>query len=315
MAYFIRKTIKLGPITFNLSKDGPDPKTIVTRFQIVMDALGRTYVHPAKTGSFVKEFVKKPRVNSENDIPRSLKNLLNESYKSFRMDYMIGVTFIIQVIFALFFGLWLGSIVMLFLLIFLFLLGSFLTVQQVQTEKGKRTLYLDYELDSGEVVSFNKIIDAMNSLESNTKLLFISSSQSASQENAGVDLLIQSMPVQIGEGYPPWVESNVHIPMILIDKHRAVYFLPDGLVYYDKSSATFLNYADFETSFAVTGMAETEIPSDSKVTGKTWKYVNADGTRDSKHSKNPQISVCQYGKISMVTKDDFSLTFYTSKHN
>ena len=55
MGFFIRKSVRLGPIRFNLSKSGVGTSIGVKGFRVGEDARGRDYVQGGRGGIYFRE--------------------------------------------------------------------------------------------------------------------------------------------------------------------------------------------------------------------------------------------------------------------
>ena len=60
MGFFIRKSLRLGPIRFNLSKSGVGTSIGVKGFRVGEDARGRDYVQGGRGGLYFRENLGKP---------------------------------------------------------------------------------------------------------------------------------------------------------------------------------------------------------------------------------------------------------------
>ena len=77
-------------------------------------------------------------------------------------------------------------------------------------------------------------------------------------------------------------------------------FLPDKFLIIKGGKIGALNYSDLTSSVSATRFVESEsVPSDAKVVGKTWKYVNKSGGPDKRFSDNRQLPICLYGELTL----------------
>lgn len=62
-------------------------------------------------------------------------------------------------------------------------------------------------------------------------------------------------------------------------------------------------------------MEEGEIPTDAKITGKTWAKVNKNGTPDKRYKDNYQIPICTYGCIEIKSSTGLNETYCFSNYD
>ncbi|MBZ5487164.1 DUF4236 domain-containing protein [Halomonas aquamarina] len=132
MAWYLRKSVSVGPIRFNLSKSGVGASLGVTGFRIGMRPDGSSYVHAGRHGLYLREEVggrrggNQPVSSRLEELPPSQKfdavstrdltspgrkeliDRLNKSYKDFRLDYFVFVVAVVAFVAALFNGSQLG---------------------------------------------------------------------------------------------------------------------------------------------------------------------------------------------------------------
>lgn len=113
MAWYLRKAVSIGPIRLNLSKGGVGASIGVTGFRIGMRPDGSSYVHAGRHGLYIREEIGERRggklpvsPKTAESVPtqvfeavsardlanperKELIDLLNKSYKSFRLDYFV----------------------------------------------------------------------------------------------------------------------------------------------------------------------------------------------------------------------------------
>ena len=77
-------------------------------------------------------------------------------------------------------------------------------------------------------------------------------------------------------------------------------FLPDKLFIIQGNKIGALNYNDISTHAHLTNFVEDEsVPTDSKIVGRTWKYVNKSGGPDKRFKDNKQLPICLYGELEL----------------
>ena len=341
MAWYLRKSVKLGPVRFNLSKSGIGTSVGVKGFRVGVRPNGKSYIHAGRYGFYYRQelgggsrestpspqsetpittqsntqtqrtdTVEYSTAGSQELIPQSRKELLdklNQSYKRMRLDYFCGGIGLLLSFFAFQSDPIAGWIVVVTaVLAFIF---------TARWESKTRTVVLDYSLeDQGE--HFQKMIGAFNSLASSSRVWSLINSQKVNglsewKRNAGASSLIARTEAQIGEGSPPWVETNVSVPLIKT-RGQSLYMMPDGILVYDSKGVGFVEYGDLSIDAETTRFIEQQPPHDSKVVDQTWVHPNKKGGPDRRFKNNAQLAVCLYGELRVRSSSGLDLYLMTS---
>ncbi|MDN3643747.1 DUF4236 domain-containing protein [Lutimonas halocynthiae] len=336
MAFYIRKSVSVGPIRFNLSKSGIGTSVGVTGFRVGVRPNGSSYVHAGRHGLYYREELGGRRnsnnriIDSEvyenNDIPtekynsvsakelrptsrKELLDKLNKSYSSIRLDYLSAIIVAITS-FYLFsinnlYGILAASI------------GIIATIYIAYWESKRRTIEINYDFKSNSSEKFEKRIHAFNFLTGNNKTWAMIDSRNIysheSKINAGADNLVNRSVSKIGEGKPPWVKTNINIPVI-VARGQSIYFMPDGLLVYDNKNVGFVEYSDLILEDGKTNFIEDDrVPKDAEISYYSWKYSNRNGGPDKRFKNNHQIPVCNYGTIIIKSTNGLFLYLMTSQ--
>lgn len=346
MAWYLRKSVKVGPVRFNLSKSGVGASVGVKGFRIGVRPNGKSYIHAGGCGvyyrqelggtggrstseprpqvhpqSFSPTYPEQQRSNtieyttasSQELVPRSRRELLdklNQSYTTVRLDYVCGGIGVLPTMAAFQSSSLIGWIVM--------LLAVTVFVFAAQWESKRRTIVLDYDFeDKGE--HFQKVIGSFNALASNSKVWSMITSQGVNgihewKRNAGASSLVSRIEAQVGEGKPPWVETNIDVPVIKT-RGQSLYMMPDGILVYDGKGVGFVEYHDLRMDAGTSRFIEGSPPHDARVVDKTWKHPNKSGGPDRRFKTNYQIPICLYGELRVRSSSGMDLYLMTSKED
>lgn len=337
MAWYLRKSVSVGPIRFNLSKSGIGASVGVTGFRIGMRPDGSSYVHAGRYGLYVRQELggRKPvnqvlhthqaqisptevyKAVSTQELSsparKELIDRLNKSQKEFRLDFLVMFISALAFSFA-----WLNnsqngmgiSI----------LVGVVLSLATSWYEAQRRTIKIAYDFEDNNTSSFVELVKAMNSLaECKSLWAYVDSryitSLHESKINAGASNLINRESAAAGAGTPPWVETNVTIPSI---KARGItlYFMPDCILIYGKDGVGCIEHTSLKYSVSAERFIEDGIiPADSKIVDRTWKYTNKSGGPDRRFKNNKEIPICLYGKLDLSTSAGLLCHLQTSKES
>lgn len=132
--------------------------------------------------------------------------------------------------------------------------------------------------------------------------------------NAGAGNLINRSDAQVGEGKPPWVKTNIDVPVLKARK-LTLYMVPDGILVYDDKGVGFVEYKDISVIEDTTRFIEEKPPRDSQIVDHTWKHPNKKGGPDRRFKDNYEIPICLYGELKIQSKSGLFLYLMTSQHD
>ena len=341
MAFYLRKSVRIGPVRFNLSKSGIGTSVGVKGFRVGVRPNGKSYLHAGRYGLYYREELgggnrsskNEPRPPMEKEISHSshpdavqynsatsqeltsksrkeLISVLNDSYKGLRLDFVCAGFFLLLSIILLSVNSFAGFVS--------FFLGVIVTVVIAVWESKRRTITINYEFEDGKGDAFKKLISAFNNLASNKNVWALIDSREIqgaheSKMNAGADNLITRSDVQVGEGKPPWVNTNIDVP-VMKARQQTLYMLPDGILVYDSKGVGFVEYDDVSVSDNTTKFIEENPPGDAKIVDHTWKHPNKKGGPDRRFKDNYEIPICLYGELKIQSKSGMFFYLMTSKN-
>src|SRR5205823_2859819 len=100
------------------------------------------------------------------------------------------------------------------------------------------------------------------------------------KRNAGASSLVRRVSISAGYANPPRVESNIKIPSMTLGGAR-LYFMPDLILYWEHGTFGAISHDDYLVEQGSTRFIEDgDVPADTTVVGRTWRYVNKDGGPD-----------------------------------
>lgn len=331
MPFYFRKSVKLGPIRLNFSKSGIGTSVGVKGLRYGVRPNGRAYVHAGRYGIYYRQELggqsrtrsaptlapsaatTQFQVVAASNLPKTsgleLLDLLNESYKRLRLDYLsLAVTVVVA-----WFGLTLNVVVGVSLAAIGLLCAGWLA----WLENRRRTIYLHYPLDGEVHLAFQGIVNGFNALascssvwtESSTTLL---TTLQEFKQHAGAAQLVGRQRVAVGEGSPPWCDINIPVPTLRAGA-QTLYFLPDGILVYDQSGVAHIDYEALKITGGKTRFIEESAPADATVVDHTWRHPNKGGGPDLRFANNSQLPICLYGEAVVTTDAGLCLYLQCSK--
>jgi len=117
--------------------------------------------------------------------------------------------------------------------------------------------------------------------------------------HAGASGVVRRRPVRLTTGAPPFVKTNVEVPLVPVGK-QLLAFMPDRLLVFDSAAVGAVSYTALNLNVAESQFVEDEgVPRDATVVGRTWRYVNKKGGPDRRFKDNPEIPICAYEQIHL----------------
>lgn len=341
MGWYIRKSVSVGPIRFNISKSGVGASVGVRGFRVGTRPNGTNYVHGGTGGLYYRQDfggssglgpaqpspspspAASPAKNTQttshlsanaDQLSRGTKHALvlalNHSYGLFRLDFLAmglaSVAFLIGLM---------NSAGAAFAA-----LGCFVpvVVGVAWWEAKRRTIAVTYDLNGPDLGRFQSLVAAVNHLASCQTVWGRIESQALdgghqSKLNAGAGSLVKRAPIKIGEGSPPWMQTNIAIPTVQF-AGKSFFFLPDCLLVYDSSGVAAVEYPTVQAFTGTTRFIEDAgHPREAQVVDRTWKYPNKDGGPDRRFNGNCELPICQYGELRLSAPNGFVLDLMTSR--
>jgi hypothetical protein len=123
------------------------------------------------------------------------------------------------------------------------------------------------------------------------------------------DKLIERTAISFTLGRPVYMPAGVNerwkmVPQINDASGSVIYIFPGFFIFSGVSNFAVIEPKDIEIVFGQTSYQEEEnIPSDTKITGHTWKKSNKDGSPDKRFNGNFQIPVVGYGKFRLASRE------------
>jgi len=348
MSFYIRKSVRFGPVRLNLSKSGVGVSFGVRGARLSTGPRG-TYINMGSHGVYYRQKIndlidspttsqsydfegddfrktEQPQVNVGNLVESSSKELLdkmNSRIHQPRYAFLIGViTTIIAGGIALF-GLVAQNFqtAIHFVWIFFFgiagliwLLGLWVAWITSQQEKYAQITTLRYSLDESATKRFATLQNSLEDLSRSNRIWLLTSKISTFdwKRNAGASSLISRRPVVIRQKQPPFVTTQIRT-FTLSSNLFQLFFMPDQILIFQNGKYGAVNYQSLIIDEVFARFIEDEAaPQDSNVVDTTWQYVRRDGGPDLRFKNNRKLPIMRYGYIEISSLNGLQLRFYIS---
>lgn len=338
MSFYLRTSVKVGPVRVNMSRSGMGASVGVPGFRLgtgprgayvslggglatysatVRSRQGNTHAHsvPAvphqpspglsSSGEVVLSDVSGATALEMTEVASSdLVKQLNDAAKSpLFWPWCLALT-----------------LALVFVSPWLLLAGLPLTVWVFWKDQVRRKVAVFYDVHGEEdALRFQRLVDSFGQASRAKRAWHVVASGEVStthqhKVNAGASALVRRLALTRGIGGPPHLSSNIAVPS-LSTSNRSVYFLPDRILIRDRGHYADVSYRDSHAEAEAQRFIEDgTVPSDSVVVGQTWQYVNVKGGPDRRFKQNRQLPILRYGRLTLTGEGghhaifDFSTT-------
>jgi hypothetical protein len=329
MPFYIRKSVSVGPFRFNLSSNGVGLSAGVKGFRVGTGPRGN-YIHMGRGGLYYRTSFGLPRTRQSSDSPRPRSAQLEPPAVAHESNTLADVEVgdvlqmtptdageIVSQINAKL-KLWprwpavlaIGAAVLGYLAnlgqdpAYLCVAAIPLvaaTLGTVYADAIRKVVVLMYELDTNVERAVKAFAEAFDSVGNARRIWNIDTHGNTSEwkRNAGAKVLLTRSDARFSNGALSVIKTNINVPCILGGKQN-IYFLPDFALVTQGSEAGAVSYKDLRIDWSViTFIEEGSVPSDSVVTGYSWKYANKNGGPDKRFKENRQIPNVRYQEMTL----------------
>lgn len=122
------------------------------------------------------------------------------------------------------------------------------------------------------------------------------------KRHAGATQLIKKTAISFGTDNPPYVKTNVTVPSIPVGK-QTLFLFPDRILVFESNKVGAIAYKDLDVEITPTRFIEADsVPSDAQVVDRTWRYVNKKGGPDKRFSNNRELPICMYEDMHLKSR-------------
>ena len=345
MAFYIRKSLRFGPIRFNLSKSGVGVSAGIKGFRVGSGPRGN-YVHMGRGGLYYRATLpsgkshskgngnqwqsptgnlpsSSPPANYSNDIvmeeidsgdiggivDSSSADLVNEINGKQKKIMLTPIFIGIGLIIAIF------SPISENIKLTIFLGTLLLSIPLYIYDKNRKTTVIFYDIEKEAEDLFKGIYDAFENLKQAHKIWHISAKGDIkdTKYHAGANQAVTRKEIKIGFTNPKFIKTNIPTPSIPVGS-QIIYFFPDKILIFEKNKVGGMSYKSANFAIGRTNFVEDEkVPSDAKVVGQTWRYVNKRGGPDKRFKDNRQIPIAEYETVHFASDTGLNELIHISK--
>lgn len=321
MGFYFRKSIRVGPLRFNLSRSGIGVSTGIPGFRVGTGPRGN-YVHMGVGGLYYRSALpsttpstSQPQVQESFQRPAShapledigsadvsqmidssssaLLSEVDQKNKRIRTCPLAAALplIIICVLAALEAPPWIIAP-----LAVLSLIGVFLAYQ---FDLLSKTVVILYDLDSAMEDAYERAHNCILQLAQCGGKWHIDARGHVydPKYHGGAGQLVNRRRITVGIGQPPSVKTNISIPFISLGA-RTLYFFPERILVFASDGVGAVSYDDISVVTTDKRFIEDEtVPRDAQIVDYTWQYVNKGGGPDRRFNNNRRIPICLYEEL------------------
>ena len=332
MAFYIRKSVKVGPLRFNLSKSGIGVSAGIPGFRVGTGPRGN-YVHMGRGGLYYRAALgtggsAPSPAPSPSPTPDDSQLIEIESASALQMVDESSAALLEEINAKLKATAWwpfvLGAALLgmlavakqgAVLLSAVAAAGAAATWIVYQRDVLRTSVVLLYDLEGGAIEEYQAFHDAFDVLARCGRVGHIAA-QGAVQDRkrqAGAGAVVKRHIVRPAKRPPSRVKTNIEVPAIPVGR-QTLHFFPDRLLVIDHNGAGAIGYAQLRLDMRQTQFIERQgVPADAQVVGRTWQYVNKGGGPDRRFKNNPEIPIALYEEIHLTSATGLNEVIQVSK--
>ena len=344
MGFYLRKSLRVGPFRFNLSKSGIGVSAGVRGLRLGAGPSGN-YIHMGRGGLYYRATIPKgagPPGRALNPMPEaspeggvvvdgsSLReidsgdvSLMRDSSSDALLSELDRKRKLMRVAPVVAIGG--GSLVALlvaqsapaWVLAAAGLVAVAAFAYAHVRDQLNKTVVLFYELEADAEGTYQGLHDAFAALEACEGSWHIEAEGDVAdrKRSAGATSVVRREKIRLTKSSPPFVEVNVATPAIPVGT-QTLYLFPDRVLVFQKDAVGAVPYADITIDRRATRFIEHgPLPRDAKVVGQTWKYVNKKGGPDRRFKDNQELPIALYEDVHIRSRSGLNELIQFSREN
>ena len=182
-------------------------------------------------------------------------------------------------------------------------------------DQMRKLTVLFYEPDQATSDLFERLSGAIAHAAAARKLKSIATTSryADTKYSAGASQGLKFGAASLRLGQAPGVVANIPVPVLTAERTTLAFF-PDRVLAFQGKSVGAVDYSCLQGVSEFVRYVESEsVPSDARIIGQTWQYVNKKGGPDKRFKNNRQLPICAYSQLNLSTSDGLDVRFFSSK--
>lgn len=190
-----------------------------------------------------------------------------------------------------------------------------LLVNTAKLDHSRKNIQFSYRIEGLGKSAYENINNSLATLnQCGQKLLFTGKQHyEDTKYTGGAQSLPRFAQIKISRGTPPLLDLDFDV-WHLRAFQQDYYFMPDHVLVFQGAHAGGISYANLNFDLGMDQLQArdfVEQTHDSTVVGKTWRFVNKDGSPDQRFNNNIEIPILEYG-ILRLAGSGIDLSIYAS---
>jgi hypothetical protein len=181
-------------------------------------------------------------------------------------------------------------------------------------DETRRTTLLMYDLEDDVTDSYRSLHEAIGTMRACGRVWTVEASGANAdyKYHAGASQLQRRKDVVFFSSQPPGIKTNVPVAAIRLSS-ETLYFFPERVFVYGPTGIGAVTYRQLEARTSTLSFIEEErVPHDARLVGYTWKYLNKNGSPDRRFAHNPQLPILSYGELFLASVSGLRVYMQTS---
>ncbi len=321
MGFYLRKSVKVGPLRFNLSGSGIGISGGIRGLRVGTGPRGN-YIHMGRGGFYYRATIPSatppPMLTPRSPEPAASDGLTEiESGAVEAMSESSSEALLAEIRakrrlvrywpFWLFCGGLIGLIVLAVTPTWATAVASFVYITGLvwlrRRDALRKTVVLMYDFEPDAQATYEAVHNGFDWLSNSQRVWHMEARRATAdwKHNAGAGYLVRRRRIPLRTSDPPGIKTNVAVPAIPVGR-QSLYFLPDRILVFDGKAVGAVGYDQLRVDVAAVPFIESDpAPSDAELIEYTWRYVNKRGGPDRRFKDNPQYPVLRYAQVHLTT--------------
>ena len=176
--------------------------------------------------------------------------------------------------------------------------------------KNNQTISLDYELSEDAKEELEVTNNLLAGIMESDAVWLVNEVEECEEERMRI---IDRTPINFYKGTEEAIETNVDTYTLDGGKIKLI-FLPDAIFIKQNGKLAAVSFKEIDINLATALFLEgSKIPNDATVLGKTYAHTNKDGSPDKRYKENPEMSLVEYGVLSIFNHPGLELLIVFSE--
>ena len=316
MGFYLKKTITLGGLKLNFSKSGVGLSAGFKGFRLGTGPKGN-YIHMGRGGLYYRAALGRKRTTPKNQQPQAQQSPQNPTNGNLHFEEIESATTELltdttsqEIVSTINTNLKKWPFWPLCLLLAVGGTAGYIFVALTAAlicfliDKNRRKTLIVYDIDEEVESNIQIFYDAFAELSKCSMIWHVSEQADAhnvKKYHAGASCIVKITPIKINYGVPSFIKTNVCVPNFSVGK-QMLYFFPDKLFICEKKRVAVMGYETLVINSENQQFIEAHNrPEDGTIVGKTWLYLNKNGSPDRRFKDNRQIPIYSYSKINFLS--------------